>query len=107
MDSAYFRKNGIKDVGLVEKTIRAFCLLESLARTDCPFVFKGGSCQMLHFNTSKRLSIDIDIVCPLGTDIEKYLNVHADEYGFAKPNFAAKRRCFESSRVYPQHTLYR
>ena len=83
-------KYGIRDVGLVEKTIRAFCLLESLARTDCPFVFKGGSCLMLHFNTSKRLSIDIDIVCPPGTDIEKYLNVYADEYGFAKPKLVER-----------------
>lgn len=84
-------KYGIKDVGLVEKTIRAFCLLESLARTDCPFVFKGGSCLMLHFNTAKRLSIDIDIVCPPGTDIERYLDVHAGEYGFAKPMLVERK----------------
>lgn len=29
---------------LVEKVIRAFSLLESLARSGCPFIFKGGSC---------------------------------------------------------------
>lgn len=37
---------------------------------------------MLHLNSSKRLSIDIDIICPPGTDIEKYLDMYAEEYGF-------------------------
>ena len=39
---------------------------------------------MLHLNTSKRLSIDIDVICPLGTVIENYLNLYAQEYGFGK-----------------------
>lgn len=39
---------------------------------------------MLHLNSSKRLSIDIDIICPPGTDIEKYLGMYAEEYGFGK-----------------------
>ncbi len=37
---------------------------------------------MLHLNTSRRLSIDIDIICPPGTMIEEYLNQYAEEYGF-------------------------
>ena len=56
------KENNAKDIGLVEKTIRAFSLLESLARSGCPFIFKGGSCLMLHFNTSRRLSIDIGTI---------------------------------------------
>ena len=75
---------GVRDIALVEKTIRAFSLLEALARSGCPFIFKGGSSLMLHLNTSKRLSIDIDIICPPGTIIEDYLNQYADEYGFGK-----------------------
>lgn len=75
---------GVHDIALVEKTIRAFSLLEALARSGCPFVFKGGSSLMLHLNTSKRLSIDIDIICPPGTIIEDYLNQYAEEYGFGK-----------------------
>lgn len=71
-----------KEVQLVEKTIRAFSLLEALVRSGCPFVFKGGTSLMLHLNSSKRLSIDIDIICPPGTDIEKYLDKYAEEYGF-------------------------
>jgi len=75
---------GARDIILVEKTIRAFLLLEALARSGCPFLFKGGSSLMLHLNTSKRLSIDIDIICPPGTMIENYLGQYAAEYGFGK-----------------------
>ena len=75
---------GIRDFALAEKTIRAFSLLEALARSRCPFVFKGGSSLMLHLNPSRRLSIDIDIICPPGTQIENYLMQYAGEYGFGK-----------------------
>ena len=78
------RQIGVRDIALVEKTIRAFSLLEALARSGCPFIFKGGSSLMLHLNTSKRLSIDIDIICPPGTIIEEYLSKYAEEYGFGK-----------------------
>lgn len=78
------RNLGVHDIALVEKTIRAFSLLEALARSGCPFLFKGGSSLMLHLNTSKRLSIDIDIICPPGTLIEAYLGMYAEEYGFGK-----------------------
>lgn len=71
-----------KEVQLIEKSIRAFSLLEALVRSGCPFVFKGGTSLMLHLNSSKRLSIDIDIICPPGTDIEMYLGKYAAEYGF-------------------------
>lgn len=30
---------GVHDIALVEKTIRAFSLLEALARSGCPFLF--------------------------------------------------------------------
>lgn len=76
------RQIGVRDITLVEKTIRAFSLLEALTRSGCPFIFKGGSSLMLHLNTSKRLSIDIDIICPPGTVIEEYLSMYAEEYGF-------------------------
>ena len=78
------RRLGIHDIGLVEKAIRAFSLLEALVRSGCPFLFKGGSSLMLHLNTSKRLSIDIDIICPPGTVIENYIDQYAEEYGFGK-----------------------
>lgn len=37
------QRMNIRDKALVEKTIRAFSLLEALARSGCPFLFKGGS----------------------------------------------------------------
>ncbi|MCD8386962.1 MAG: nucleotidyl transferase AbiEii/AbiGii toxin family protein [Bacteroidales bacterium] len=67
---------------MIEKTIRAFSLLEALAMTDLPFCFKGGSCTMLHMGTTQRLSTDIDIICPPGTDIESRIGQYASEYGF-------------------------
>lgn len=78
------QRMSVHDIALVEKTIRAFSLLEALARSGCPFIFKGGSSLMLHLNTGRRLSIDIDIVCPPGAVVENYLNHYAEEYGFGK-----------------------
>lgn len=78
------KDNKVKDIALVEKTIRAFSLLEALVRSDCPFLFKGGSSLMLHLDTGKRLSIDIDIICPPGTRIEDYLEKYSEEYGFGE-----------------------
>lgn len=72
----------VSDTPLVEKAIRALSLLESLVRSGCPFIFKGGTALMLHLDTSRRLSIDVDIVCPPGTDITQYLGKFGQEYGF-------------------------
>jgi hypothetical protein len=75
-------ENRFSDIVLIEKSIRAFSLLESLVLSGCPFVFKGGTALMLHLDSDKRLSIDIDIICPPGTNLEKYLHKYAHEYGF-------------------------
>ncbi|WP_255806967.1 nucleotidyl transferase AbiEii/AbiGii toxin family protein [Belliella alkalica] len=47
---------------LVEKVIRALLLLEGLVKQNLDFVFKGGTALMLILDSSKRLSIDIDII---------------------------------------------
>ena len=57
-------ESGIKDKILLEKTIRALKLLECLVASGCPHIFKGGTALMLHMDATKRLSIDIDIICP-------------------------------------------
>lgn len=49
---------------LIEKVIRALLLLEGLVKQKVEFTFKGGTALMLHFNSAKRLSIDIDIILP-------------------------------------------
>ena len=76
------KENHVKDIALAEKAIRAFSLLEALVRSGCPLLFKGGTAEMLHMNSAKRLSIDIDIICPPGTRIEDYLKAYSAEYGF-------------------------
>ena len=70
------------DKNLIEKVIRAFSLVEMLVEYECPFVWKGGTTLMLILGQQlHRLSIDVDIICPPGTDINKYLEKYED-YGF-------------------------
>ncbi|WP_140936942.1 nucleotidyl transferase AbiEii/AbiGii toxin family protein [Sphingobacterium lumbrici] len=70
---------------LVEKVIRALLLLEGLAKQNLNFVFKGGTALMLHFNSTKRLSIDIDIILPNESEnLESVLNAIAQEQGFLR-----------------------
>jgi hypothetical protein len=77
-------ENKFPDIVLIEKAIRAFSLLESLALSGCPFVFRGGTALMLHLDSAKRLSIDIDVICPPGTNIEEFVQKHTQEYGFGE-----------------------
>jgi predicted nucleotidyltransferase component of viral defense system len=56
------KTNRNADKILVEKVIRALLLLEGLVAENIPFVFKGGTALMLLLNSTKRLSIDIDII---------------------------------------------
>ena len=72
------------DKGLLEKTIRALSLLELLVKSGCPLCFKGGSALLLLLrNTLHRISIDVDIICPPGTDINQYLD-KLQNYGFTR-----------------------
>ncbi|WP_375448494.1 nucleotidyl transferase AbiEii/AbiGii toxin family protein [uncultured Fibrella sp.] len=50
------------DLKLLEKVVRALGLLEQLRNQNLPFVFKGGTSLILHFDQPRRFSIDIDIV---------------------------------------------
>lgn len=73
------------DIILVEKVIRALLLLEGLVKQKIDFVFKGGTALMLHFNSAKRLSIDIDIILPNETkNLEGVLDEIVKEQGFLK-----------------------
>ncbi len=93
----------IKDIALVEKTIRAFSLLEALSRSGCPFIFKGGTSLMLHLGSAKRLSIDIDIICPPGTHIEDYLQKYSQEYGFGEVRLIER---ISRTKVPKQHAKF-
>lgn len=70
------------DIQLIEKVVRALSLLEMLVKSGCPFHFKGGTATMMLLGgVTNRLSIDIDIICPPGTEIEQYLSSFK-EFGF-------------------------
>lgn len=72
------------DIQLIEKVVRALSLLEMLVKSGCPFHFKGGTATMLLLGgATNRLSIDIDIICPPGTEIVSYLSDFKD-FGFTK-----------------------
>lgn len=79
------KRNRKADKILVEKVIRALLLLEGLVVHEIPFVFKGGTALMLHLNSSKRLSIDIDIILPEEVEgFEDILKKVVAEQGFTK-----------------------
>ena len=77
------KANRKADKTLVEKTIRAFILLEGLATAGLPFVFKGGTSLMLLTKSSKRMSIDIDIIMPdVPAHLTETLETVAQKQGF-------------------------
>lgn len=86
------RKYKYNDLGIIEKVIRAYSLLDMLARSGCPYIFKGGTCVGLILGDgTKRLSIDIDIICPPGTNVEEYLDKITD-FGFTRTELAERRQ---------------
>ena len=76
------RKNSNSDPAILERTVFAFGLLESLVRVNMPFIFKGGTCLMLLLKTPRRLSTDIDIIVKPGTDISYYIQEAAKIFPF-------------------------
>jgi predicted nucleotidyltransferase component of viral defense system len=63
-------RNNKADKILIEKVIRALLLLEGLAESKFSFVFKGGTALMLMFGSTRRVSIDIDIIVPKKNDLK-------------------------------------
>ncbi|GHV19968.1 hypothetical protein FACS1894174_00900 [Bacteroidia bacterium] len=83
--AAIAKSTKANDKILVEKVVRALMLLEGLAKSDLDFVFKGGTALMLLFRSSKRLSIDIDIIVPdKNTEFDNVLDKICKEYGFTR-----------------------
>ncbi len=66
---AISKRNNKADKILIEKVIRSLLLLEGLAESKLSFVFKGGTALMLMFGSTRRLSIDIDIIVPDKRDL--------------------------------------
>jgi predicted nucleotidyltransferase component of viral defense system len=67
-DTVSSRNNKVDKI-LIEKVIRALLLLEGLSESEFSFVFKGGTALMLKFRSTRRLSIDIDIIVPEKKDL--------------------------------------
>ncbi len=98
------RELSCPDRNLIEKVIHAFSLLDMLAANGCPFHFKGGSSLMLLLKDQRyRLSIDIDIICPPGTNIEDYLGSYK-EYGFI--DYKPIERIQRSSHIPKTHSKF-
>ena len=56
------KTNPSADIQLLEKTIGALYLVESLTISGLDFVFKGGTSLVLLLNEIKRFSVDVDII---------------------------------------------
>ncbi|MDD3122461.1 MAG: nucleotidyl transferase AbiEii/AbiGii toxin family protein [Candidatus Izemoplasmatales bacterium] len=72
------------DKKLIERTIFAFGLLESLAKVKMPFIFKGGTALMLLLKRPYRLSTDIDIIVEPSCEVDDYLTKAAVIYPFLR-----------------------
>ncbi len=77
-------KNNKADKILVEKVVRALLLLEGLSASGINFIFKGGTALMLMQGSTKRLSIDIDIIIPAKQELDKAFEKITKEKGFTK-----------------------
>lgn len=82
------KANRNADKILIERLIRALLLLEGLAKQNLSFVFKGGTAVMLLLNSTKRLSIDIDIIIPEKPEnLNEIYDIVAEEQGFLRKEF--------------------
>ncbi|HDR68054.1 MAG TPA: hypothetical protein ENN61_03275 [Bacteroidaceae bacterium] len=80
------------DPSIVELVIYVFYLLERIKLQEFDFVFKGGTCLMLHFNPPLRFSSDIDIITNKNKDeIEGMLSVVINNSLFTKWELDEKR----------------
>lgn len=76
--------NKVCDPSLLERSIYAFGLLESLVRVNMPFIFKGGTSLMLLLEHPRRLSTDVDIIVEPGTDIDHYIERASEIFPFKR-----------------------
>ncbi len=87
-------ENRKADKILIEKVIRALLLLEGLAQSGLPFVFKGGTAVMLLQKRPKRFSIDIDIIVPGKADFDALFATFIQEKSFTR--FEIQKRNVDS-----------
>jgi predicted nucleotidyltransferase component of viral defense system len=95
------KNNNNADKILVDRVIHALLLLEGLVKQKIDFVFKGGTALMLLFGSTKRLSIDIDIILPKSPDnLDKRFDDLTKEQGFSR--FELQER-IQNSKINKEH----
>lgn len=67
---------------LIERTLFAFGLLESLRKVGMDFVFKGGTSLLLLLPHPRRLSTDIDIVVEPNTNVDEFIERASQVFPF-------------------------
>lgn len=76
---------------LIEKVIRVLLLLEGLVKQKLHFVFKGGTSLMLLLNSSKRLSLDADILMEWKPEnLEQLLDEICFMQGFTRKEISSR-----------------
>ena len=69
------KENRSADIQLLEKTIGALYLVESLVNTGLKFIFKGGTSLILLLDEIKRFSVDVDIITEESSEkVEEVIN---------------------------------
>lgn len=78
--------NPSADIQLLEKTIGALYLVESLAEEKLDFIFKGGTSLVLLLDNMKRFSVDVDIITEETKEVvrEKINNIIAKQDLFTR-----------------------
>ena len=66
------QKKTKSDPQLIERSLHAFGLLETLLSVGMPLIFKGGTCLMILMGKPRRFSTDIDIIVEPNTNIQNY-----------------------------------
>jgi hypothetical protein len=92
--------NNKADKILIEKVIRALLLLEGLVENKFKFTFKGGTALMLHLNSSKRLSIDIDIVMHHKTELAESFNAMGKTKGFNQVDLQERKANYDIEKAH-------
>ena len=77
-------KNNKADKILVEKVVISLLLLEGLSASGLQFIFKGGTALMLMQGSTKRLSIDIDIIIPDKVELDAIFETIVKDKGFTR-----------------------
>ncbi len=98
------KENRNTDKILVEKVIRALLLLEGLAESGLNFIFKGGTALMLLQGSTKRLSIDIDILIDKKINPEDFFEKFFENKNFAR--FELQKRNTKSSIEKAHYKFY-